>query len=255
MFRNMIGIVVVAGLVFALAPVAHADIISFQEGVSPTGAYTHDATYIRSRTTPDPGHDDNFDSAGQMIVGTTIEDVLRSLLEFDVSAIPATDQIDAASLVLTTTQSDIGTGLDLGGETGNPTFKLYAYGFDIDETTATWIAPGSGDTTAGGTLGTLLTSANFDVTQTGLAVTFGDSAAFRTAVANALAGDGLLRLIVAKNDEGTVGTHEFARFSDDSVATTGERPELVVEHTPEPATMTLLALGGLAILRRRRNRA
>jgi len=236
-----------------------ATITSFQEGVSPTGAYTHDATYIRSGT---PAGNFDGDTDLELIVGTTApvsNDVLRSLLEFDVSAIPATDQIDSASLVLTTHSN---VGIDNGGETGNPTFNVYEYDFDIVESVSTWDDPdgngngGTGDLTDGGTLGTFLTSASFDVTATGQPITFGDSSAFRTAVSDALAGDGFLRLIVAKSNEGTGATHEFARFAADSFGTTGNRPKLVVEHeSPEPATMSLLALGGLALVRRRRNRA
>jgi len=48
----------------------------------------------------------------------------------------------------------------------------------------------TGDPTDGGTLGTLLSSATFDVTQTGLTVTFTNSAAFRSAVTSALAAVG-----------------------------------------------------------------
>jgi len=233
-----------------VASLVSAEVTSFQEGVLPTGAYTHDGTYIRSND--GTGNFDN-DPDLELIVGTTAggdPDVLRCMLEFDVSAIPASAQIRSVLLVLTTHSN---TGLDLGGTDGNPTFNVYAYGFDIDETTATWNAPGAGDPTAGGTLGTLLTSASFDVTSTGLAVTFGDTHEFRTAVANALTGDGLLRLIVAKNDESTVGTHEFTRFAADSFAATANRPKLQIEYTDDPtlpnvdAGVNMLSWSGQAV--------
>jgi hypothetical protein len=209
-------------------PIAEAQ-TSFQEGVTPTVSYTHDATYIRSNAV-----DGNFndDPDLELIVGTTTggtADILRSLLEFDLSAVRTSDQADSVSLVLTTHST---TGLDQGGVDGNPIFDVYSYGFDIDDTAATWGAPGDGDTTAGGTLGTLLTSASFDVTVTGQAITFGDTPAFHSAVDDTLAGDGILRLIVVKHDESTIGTHEFARFAADSFATEGDRPELNIEHSP-----------------------
>lgn len=203
-----------------------ADVSSFQEGVLPAAGYTHDATYIRS-TAPDTNLDDDPDK--EFIVGTTqTSDKIRSLLEFDLVAIAPTDQVDAVSLVMTTHSNP---GLDQGGTSGNPVFNVYSYAYDISETVATWNSAGSGDPTPGGTLGTLLTSASFDVTSTNMAVTFGDTVEFRNAVSNALAGDGVLRLVIAKNDESTVGTHEFTRFAADSFSTTANRPKLVVTHS------------------------
>jgi len=206
------------------------------------------AVYIRSGHN-NPAYPDtnwNDDPDNEVIVGPTAGDVLRGLFEFDVSDIPASDQIDSVSLVLTTHSSSPGIG-------GDNTFNAYAYRFDFDEATATWNAPGAGDTTPGGTFGTLLSSVTFDTTDLALAVTFGDTPEFRAAVADALAGDGFLRLILANNDE-TIGAHNFARFADGTPFTSENRlPELLVIHTPEPATMSLLALGGLGLLRRRRH--
>ena len=196
------------------------------------GIGAHNSVYIRS------GHDNpaypntnwNADTDNEVIVGPTIGDVLRGLIEFDVSEIPASDKIDSVSQVLTTLNATPGIG-------GINTFSAYAYGFDFDETTATWNAPGSGDTTAGGTFGTLLSSVTFDTTQQDLTVTFDDTPEFRAALADALAGDGFLRLILANDDE-TVGAHNFARFADGTPFTSENRlPELLVLHSPDPATM------------------
>jgi hypothetical protein len=99
----------------------------------------------------------------------------------------------------------------------------------------------------------LLSSATFDVTQNSLTVTFGDSAAFQTAVSNALSGDGMLRLILVNSDESITGSHKFARFQPDNSATPGGRPELIVTHSiPEPTSLALMGLGGLLIALRRR---
>ena len=71
-------------------------------------------------------------------------------------------------------------------------------------------------------------------------------------MSSALAGDGILRLIIANNDESNLGTHDFARFEDDTAG--GAAPKLTVTHSviPEPSAAALLGLGGLALLRRRR---
>ncbi len=53
---------------------------------------------------------------------------------------------------------------------------------------------------------------------------------------------------VAFTTANTIGNHAYST-ADNTVADT--RPALYVEYTPEPATMCLLALGGLALLRRR----
>lgn len=212
------------------------------------GIGASNAVYIRSG---DPTSNFNGDSDNEVIVGPTTTDVLRGLLEFDLSSIPATDQIDSVSLGLKTLTATPGIG-------GTNTFNVHAYDHDFDETTATWNAPGQGDTNPGGSLGTLLSSVTFDTTAQGLIVTFGDSPEFRDAVEAALTGDGFLRLMLTNADE-TVGVHNFARFMDGTPFTSDNRlPELLVEHraVPEPTSLALVGLGliwgELIMLKRRR---
>ena len=236
-----------AGLALA-AGSAQAAVISFQEGVSPSGAYTHDAVMIRSKSAAT-----NQNDAGSIIIGlASVENErIRGLFEFDISAISAADQIDSVTFDLTTLADKAGIN-DVGSAGAFTTFNIYTHAFDIDETTATWNVPGGG-APAGGTLGTFLTSASFDVEQMGETHSFGDSGAFQTAVSNALAGDGILRLIIANGDESNLGTHDFARFVDNESGGTSA-PKLTVNYSavPEPSTTALIGLGGLALILRRR---
>ncbi len=88
------GLATVAALSFTSIPwyAGAQDLTTFQEGVSPTVGYAQDATYIRSGS-GDGNFDDDTDL--ELIVGTTTSDDvgLRSLLEFDISEIPASSQV------------------------------------------------------------------------------------------------------------------------------------------------------------------
>ena len=195
----------------------------FQEGISPSASYTHDATYVRSNDASG-----NFNDNGQLIAGATeggSPDVLRSFLEFDIRSLPVSTSIGPVSLDLTTYTMPGINNVDGPGAVTH--FDLHTYAFDIDESTATWNAPGAGDGVAGGTAGSLLSSASLDVEITGQPVVFADTPAFRAAVAGALAGDGFLRLVLKNRDE-TTGTHNFARFSDETANPSSHRPKLQI---------------------------
>ena len=47
-------------------------------------------------------------------------------------------------------------------------------------------------------------------------------------------------------------SQQAAYYLSSESASTDLRPQLVIEYTPEPMTMSLLALGGVALIRRRR---
>ena len=210
----------------------------FQEGVSPTVAYTQDAVFIREN---EPTANQNGDTDRELIVGFLNDDTeVRGLLEFDVSAIPASDTINSASLVLRQEAPQ-------GGQGGSITVNLYEYDHDIVESVSDWNDPdgdgndGTGDATRGGTFGSLLTSATFDANTQDADVTFSDSAAFRTAVSDALADDGVLRLIIARSDSSGSG-YRFARFDDETVPHVAKRPELIVAHYDAPPHGTLFVI-------------
>ncbi len=138
--------------------VSHAGTLSFQEGVSPSAGYVADNTYIRSGIHTNTPQDDDRDD--EIIVGWSGSE-MRPMFEFDLTRIeteadgnPVT--IDSVRLVLTS------RGANLGGTALN--LSLHEYGFAFVEVDATWNDPdgdgaaGTGDTTAGGTLGTTLST-------------------------------------------------------------------------------------------------
>ena len=76
-------------------------------------------------------------------------------------------------------------------------------------------------------------------------------------MSDALAGDGFVRLLLARSDNSGLGQHRFARFRDEGFGTADRRPELQVNYTviPEPASVALMGLGALALFLRRRGLA
>jgi len=195
-----------------------------------------DATYIRSGD-----GNGNFNDNSQIIVGPTTGDIIRGLIEFDVSSIPSSDKITSASFFLTTLSSSTGIN-DVGAPGDYTTFNVYSYAFDINESTATWNSPdANASDVAGGTSGALLSSASLDVEKKGLRASFNNTAAFRSAVEDALDGDGILRMIIRGADE-TVGVHNFARFYDETTTSTEYPPQLIIIHETVPLKGTVILI-------------
>ena len=240
----------------AAAPLV-SPIVHFQEGVMPSVSYVADSVTIRAdQATTNQDNDGDFEN----LVGRVGSNAMRILFEFDLTEIetraggnPVT--INSVQLNLVTRARDIGSG-----QGGSFTADLHTYGFDFIESASTWNDPDGGaaanDPTAGGnTSGTVLASVTLDPgIAGGTTAIFGDSAEFRTAVETALAaGDNTLRLLLKMRAESGAGNN-FISFRDEVFATAGDRPELVINTIPEPTTMTLLALGALALAARRRRR-
>lgn len=249
--RNLLKVLAVmfswAGFVGVISP-AWAGTISFQEGVSPSTNYVADATFVRDML---PNDTHNSTRPNELIVGTSSGDNLRTLLEFDLSeiAIQASGRtviIDGIQLVLNANSVYHNNSI---------TVDVYQYDYDLAEATSTWNNPdGLGaDGTAGGSFGAFLVSREFS---TAGDVIFSDTAAFHTAVSNALgSSDHTLRFLLADHDEGASGIR-LAYFRSNEYATSGDRPELIVDFTvvPEPSSLALLCCGGLAVLGMARRR-
>lgn len=198
-----------AALLMGLAGFAHADI--FEIGVSAD-------TYIRNDS-GGPNSKNDGDADNEIIIGTngSLAAELNGLLRFDLSSLlalgsPGGITINSVTLTGTTRGGANGAGADLD-------IDVYDYGFEFVETDATYNDPdgdgaaGTGDTTAGGTNGTLLTSSGaFNPVPQGTTVVFGDSANFQNAVSAQLAGDATLNLLL-RGSGSLVQT--FARFDDE----------------------------------------
>jgi hypothetical protein len=168
----------------------------------------------------------NFGSASPLQIGTLTEGktlaVCRTLLEFDLLAIPSGATINSATLTLTNTAA--GAILVSNG------FKLLRLTRqDWTEAGATWTAykPGSGWTTPGGDTD----ATNSTTVSLGSAT---DNLVFTSIVpliTDAIANwSGLLQLLVRRVTE--PGTQDFGAFYSSEDGTPANRPTLVVAYTP-----------------------
>ncbi len=232
---------------------------SFQEGNSSLeGAnYTTDAVTIRQWTGTTFAGNTNTNGSDQILIGfneaggdgnSQIE-TMRGLLEFDITALK--DSLGQANFVIDDVSLNLRTATQAGQRIGNGTtvplsIDVYEYDHDINENTATWIAPSATDATPGGSHSTLLSSSvSFNPTVINQSITIGDSVAFREAIEAALTGDGILRLLLRAPEPVETLTRApgfdalFARFAAESDGTTSNRPQLnITLSAPESIAVT-----------------
>jgi len=243
--RSIVGLGLALGAsLVAIAPAAAAPwTATFQEGVSPTGAYDVEDTELRSSAP-----DDSFEVNPRWNIGT------YGPVEREVAGFPISLPVDSVVISVTL---DVWQNGDSGGAHKQLDLYRITNANFTNESEATWNsaneATASPWATAGGDYDpTVLSSITPTTNTAGTQYTFASSPAFVAAANAALAGDGLLRLLVRTPDEVTFGYESF-RGSDNGPSAEFH-PRLTLTYVPEPASLGALALGGLALLSRRRLR-
>jgi len=239
-------------LAFTIIPVALVMVQVASDGFAASLAIPVAAdTYIRNDGAgPNSKNDDDPDN--ELIVGTNagVDDRLNGLLRFDVSGLKS-GLGPGDSLQINSVELQMQTRSGAGGAGSTLTLDLREYGFEFVEADATYNDPdgdgnaGTGDTTPGGTFGTLLSTTTFNPSPQNNPVTFGSSPEFISALLDALATDDTLNLLLAENSPDS--TQQFARFNDED---RDPPPTLAVDFdvvaaVPEPSSIALWTLLGL----------
>ena len=182
-----------------------------------------------------------------------------AVLAFDLSAIPDGETVLSVTLDATFDPDGSGNSVDLNDGTGdmlvqemleNPdrvngwNWPSQSFGPDQTGNTGDDVAWVGG---SGGTLGAVLSSVadtTFDPEgiAAGTPFNWASSAGFISAIQGNLGDDEILLQVVVPGSMG--GSRSFVRSNNDFA--------LTVTYTPEPASLALIGLGGLMIMRRRR---
>lgn len=230
-----------AGIV---ATPSQAEFLEFREGVSPSGSYDVEDSDIRD-SAPTVNQEGNPRWNFGIFNGINY----REVAGFDISALPG--GIIVTSVTLTVYQSASGSA---GTQTAVALHSITNSNFN-NETNATWNYASTAAfpwANPGGDFdSTVLSSITPIGIVDGTAYTFGSSAAFITAVNNALAGDGVMRLLAKASTESEGSL--MSMWASDSGPVEGLRPLLRIDYIPEPTT-ALLMLGSAMLLWRRRSR-
>lgn len=240
-------------LVTALAANTYADTMTFQRGASPSEDYTGSiSNWIQSNN---PGQS----KANELFFGTgggANPNIVRGLLSFDLSALPADAVISAASVTLT-----IAGALPTGDAVGDVQIDMMAMTAAFSSN-AKWNDSG---TNYDSTPLSSVTADPMGVT-TGEQLVFSSTESFTAFVQQALlSGSQTLYLMFKLPDDiertdGTTPRRTF-RFQPSNGGDVANRPSLTIEYSvpvPEPATVALgfggVALAAVALSRRKRSR-
>ncbi|WP_425395159.1 DNRLRE domain-containing protein [Aeoliella sp.] len=226
---------------------ASAVVVSFQEGVSPTGAYQMHGAYARADDDPDQ----NRGGISVIQVGYISEaaPATYGYLGWDVSAIPFGSTINSATLTLTTQAAG-------GGEADEDhDLRLHEMIGSFDETTVTydnrdfivptpWSTPG-GDFSP--TPVSSIPSINTSTITEGQLLTFASSAAFTSAISSAVSGSGTAYFVIDSNSNNDTNANRnlFRIHSDDADAS--DRPLLEIDYTIPLEVTVDRSTGGVSI--------
>ena len=235
--------------------------ISFQEGVNPDGTYLHLAQDFRGSGTTNNG--------AETLVGYQSGGVLeiRTVMGFDLSAIPAGSTINSISLLLVSNGSQSGSINGVGtinlhevipnGVASNNMVEGQVNRLNW-QTGQTWDNI-LGDYTATAMSSSVLNNTNSNsALDAGETATFGSTPAFVAAAQAAFdAGLPIEFILIAPTAESTTGASNFFRFrSDNDNDNINDRPLLMIDYTiPEPSSAALgILAAGCGMFIRRRNR-
>ena len=207
-----------------------------------------------------------------LVQGEGIGCYAQSLLKYDISPVPAGQTIDSATLrvyfashLLTGWQRlkmyPMLVDTTFGTSDGNPANAGEVDMHQRGQATANWGLPTS--LNKGPQPGVAGVGADFDVNQSWTS----PNHSYANSGYGWTAGHGWVETDVTTlveqwydgtldDSQGVVifgdASQQAAYYLSSESASTDLRPQLVIEYTPEPMTMSLLALGGVALIRRRR---
>ncbi|MBN2022207.1 MAG: PEP-CTERM sorting domain-containing protein [Pirellulales bacterium] len=274
-----------ATLLLGWGALASAEMIQFQEDISPTGSYQTTVTYIRSNAAF-PGGNKGADSTWQFGRTATADDFLRCIAGYDISAIPAGSTINSVTLTISPRMNDTSTSVDqsfpvqlhvltndaglvegVSEEDDPKTGVTWFVGDLANQATTTWTTPGCDyDPTVLSSI-TLNPEHMADglpnppANASSITYVFQSSAAFVAAVQAAVNGDGVVNLLIRSAEVEALPTGQRAIFplaGDETATASGSQrvtipsqaPILTVDYTPipEPSSLVLFTAAAAGLL-------
>ncbi len=243
-----------------LATAVSAATITLKDGVALPDSTTYTGTTSTTIRSDNTSYNDGNGSKGTtLLVGNqpSAGRDFRGLISFNLAYLKS---LVGANQTLTINSITLSVSL-ISNTSGTGAMSVNVSSYATNPLTATWANPTgvAGGDVAGGTPGTTLATISNVITNTptaNLPVTYTSttSQAFIDAATAAIASSSVTLSMMLWNDA-TTGSN-FARLGEDTYAYTSSRPALTIDYTissvPEPASLAVLALGGMMLIRRRK---